>query len=190
MINYFRKHLKSHNDLCGKKSEYNRLIAQKSVIPPKPMFVGVEKPYDNREFIIWRIDCTDPVYMQIEANSSMYIVYIDTVKFYINWLKSSLEKYDDMFSCPLKIDMHNDRKYHWSVQSFSHGRSNPVPLAEPVSNVEGLLSFEDGITRTLYLIKNNAPSFPVATFSLENAILLNQYFGLTKDPLTTSEIKG
>lgn len=84
--------------------------------------------------------------------------------------------------------MPKDYKYYWAVRGFSIGQSNPVPLARPISNTNGLLSFDDGITRTLFLLHNNASSFPVASYSIEDAILLNQHFGLTNAPLTTKEI--
>lgn len=169
--------------------EYNRLIRNKKILsPPPPKRVGVERLHGIEEYIIWEIDTSIKTYMKLEARSDIYIIYIDAQKFYLNWLKSSIKGSDSRFSCPLLKDMPHDRKYHDAVKGFSHGKTNPVPLALPDTKEHGLISFTDGITRTLYLLYNQAPSFPVASYEEENAQFLNKYFGLTKAPLTTKDL--
>lgn len=150
--------------------------------------MGVERLHGLEEYIIWEIDTAAKTHMKLEARSNNYIVYIDAQKFYLNWLKSSIKGFDSIFSCPLLKDMPNDRKYSDAVNGFSHGKINPVPLAHPNTGKHGLISFTDGITRTLYLLYNQASSFPVASYSEENAQFLNKHFGLTQKPLTTKDL--
>ena len=79
----------------------------------------------------------------------------------------------------------NDYKYHYAVDGFSQGFSNPVPLASIVcqryieeipiyrkklffkklvrieENTVSYVSFINGITRTIWLLVNDAKCFPV-----------------------------
>ena len=76
----------------------------------------------------------------------------------------------------------HDYKYHWAVDGFSHGRVNPVPLAdisygtatrtsvthkflgfgrsERQEKIQ-YISFTNGITRTIWLLTQGCAAFPV-----------------------------
>uniref|UniRef100_UPI00403D6BB7 plasmid fertility inhibition factor family protein n=1 Tax=Pasteurella multocida TaxID=747 RepID=UPI00403D6BB7 len=63
------------------------------------------------------------------APDSNFVVYVNGLAFYRAWL---CLKVDDYQACPLKQDMPNDRKFHWSEAHFAIGIENPVPLADVV----------------------------------------------------------
>ncbi|WP_448213474.1 plasmid fertility inhibition factor family protein [Colwellia sp. MEBiC06753] len=103
----------------------------------------------------------------------------------------------------------NDRKYPNAVKVFSHGEESPVPLAEVGADIHDevktiyqrkwllfnvkigverqrtpFVSFNDGITRTLWLMVNGAEYFLVKC-DVPSALVLAQYAGVDTDAYIT-----
>jgi hypothetical protein len=68
----------------------------------------------------------------------------------------------------------NYKKLCDAEHGFSLGESNPVPLAE-VGYYKSI-GFTNGITRTMWLIKNGAVCFPVECSSRRSAVALYEKF--------------
>lgn len=69
--------------------------------------------------------------------------------------------------------------------AFAKSTEIPIPLAliyagEPSNRSS--ISFTDGITRTIWLIANQALSFPIFMHGAESANLLNNLVGLADQP--------
>ncbi|MDI9333711.1 MAG: hypothetical protein QM533_04985, partial [Cytophagales bacterium] len=93
----------------------------------------------------------------------------------------------------------NDRKYGWAVDGFRPGLENPVPLAyvsagyDNIGNPESTwlakkpciqrpyITFTDGITRTMWLLVNQAVIFPIQT-RVSNANLIYKLAGVDAYP--------
>lgn len=125
--------------------------------PPEILLIGSGE-------IVWRVPLSGGggVYMIARAPhyGQKFVTHVHTGAFYREWRRQSLLR-PDAQGCPRLERMGEDYKYHHAERGFLQGRSNPVPLAD-VGFMRGL-SFVDGITRTMWLIRNGAQSFPVAT---------------------------
>ncbi|QPB72731.1 hypothetical protein XFHB_13030 (plasmid) [Xylella fastidiosa] len=130
---------------------------------------------------IWRIPVSGQAdrYMSASAGYSgkeTFVVHVDANAFYLAWLRSGSDKH-----CVLRSQMPSDYKYAYAVDGFAEGSSNPVPLAEvgAWNDDRGRthIGFTNGITRSFWLISNDAPSFPVQVYGYESAELLNRTAG-------------
>lgn len=103
-----------------------------------------------------------------------YIVQVNAEVFYRCWLASDA-------NCVPRAAMPDDRKFADAVNGFSHGRINPVPLANACIRLQGTatrIAFNNGITRTFWLLAQHVPAFPVEVYHRDVAELLNQVAGL------------
>lgn len=125
--------------------------------------------------MIFDIQLTDGriVYMrcrdsQLQDHGGDYvIVWVDAVKFLKQWAKSQ------HCDCSLN-DYANRTKLPWAEDGFSRGRDNPVPLSEVGMVVHpacGKIRLVNGITRIVWLIRNQALSFPVLCPAPERPLL-------------------
>lgn len=135
---------------------------------------------------------SDPVFMSIELNdySRDYfgVVIVDSVKFLQLWRSEPNSIHREVANGSPE-SWPSDRKYGLAVTGFSHGRANPVPLADVsygvatrISRIRKLfglrkeilredipfVGFSNGITRTIWLLTQGCPAFPVQC-SLEGA---------------------
>ena len=134
----------------------------------------------NRE-PIWRINTPRrDVFMSLPiwARDDDLVVHVHSLPFHRAWLASGLTFPD---SCPLQADLTKDRKYPLAEDGFAGGELLPVPIADvslwPDLN-GGILRFSDGVTRTLWLIANEAETFPVLCSDRESADTLSKIAGI------------
>jgi len=144
---------------------------------------------------IWEVPIPDrePVYMRLDrsADETSYAVHVDTELFYYYWLLTS--RRTSYHKCPPRQKMPLDRKYDQAVEGFDAGRKSPVPLARPHLHIrEGLVSllFTNGLTRSMWLIANRAPSFPVEVSSLVEAQLFQHILGTNEPPIELQDRSG
>lgn len=127
----------------------------------------------------------DPVFMSMALNdySRDYfgIVIVDSIKFLQLWRSEPNSIHRDIANGS-PATWPGDRKYDLAVKGFSHGRTNPVPLADvsygvamrtsTTRNFLGLrkevlrenvpyIGFSNGITRTIWLLTQGCPAFPI-----------------------------
>lgn len=84
------------------------------------------------------------------------VVWVDAAKFLEQW-----DEHDHR-NCSLD-DYANRTRLPWAEKAFSHGQKFPVPLSRigmVIHPASGKLRL-DGITRLVWLILNQASSFPV-----------------------------
>ncbi|GAA0432264.1 plasmid fertility inhibition factor family protein [Massilia aurea] len=128
------------------------------------------------------------------------VVEVDAVRFLNLWRQPHSSHREIALGDPGTWS--SDYKYRWADDGFSKGAENPVPLAEVncghaehdltevrrrfflfteevVIAPRGLpwLSFTNGITRTIWLLANGAPVFPVEC-SLDHAQELQRLAGV------------
>lgn len=148
---------------------------------------------------IWEvlIPGRESVFMYAESgyiNEKLFVIHVDTEKFYRMWFKdSSPWNLYVTNACPIRSTMYRDYKYGEAIVGFSHGLENPVPLAD-IGSLAHIhrenITFTNGVTRTMWLISNHAPSFPVAVSNEHDARFLNKHFGLTPNPISFVELFG
>ncbi|EMF7039444.1 fertility inhibition factor FiwA [Salmonella enterica] len=114
-----------------------------------------------------------------QADHDRFVVPVNAKAFNRLWLAGGLNSPDRPDGCLLRKDMANDSKYRHAVDGFAAGRESPVPLANvgiergPTPSVR----FNDGVTRTLWLLANNVAAFPVVIAGEDNAKTLAKLAG-------------
>lgn len=177
-------------DYLAKRAELRKLDCARATMPiptpPALVDLGPSKA-------VWEIQVPGQACRFMSAasgsiNDEFFIVNVGTELFYRTWLQSSpsvrVQRWED---CVLRSKMPHDYKYKHAIQGFSGGRENPVPLALCGAFMRGKrthVGFTNGVTRTFWLIANQAVSFPVQVHGHESAELLNSIAGL--DPVPTS----
>lgn len=168
---YFRTWLELH--------ALDKQLAQE----PRPELPNIVR-YDPRHGPIWRLKVPGKadafMCLPIYAGSNYRVVYVHGTAFYRAWLASGVRHYQ---SCHLRRDMPNDRKFKDAVSGFAEGSENPVPIAEVVPwSLDGrlLVRFNDGMTRSFWLLANHVPAFPVLCAGQHEALMLAEAVGLAK----------
>lgn len=160
---------------------WRELIELKRIaeLPRTPVIPEIVLIKDRK--IVWRIALspTRSAFLSEEVPNfgKKFVAYVHGGKFYRQWRRQSLLRPGDFQGCPRVDDMDRDYKYPSAVRGFTHGRANPVPLADIVF-LKGI-GFTNGITRTLWLIRNGAQSFPVATSCEESSLRLARELGVS-----------
>lgn len=139
--------------------------------------------------VIWSVPVAGgtPAYMCADrsnfCNEDRFIVHVKMREFYATWRVVELTKGEEYSHyCPPALGgITEHRKWGTQAESWSAGVKNPVPLADIYYRSDLGISFSNGITRTLWLAHNKAPSFPVEVRGRETAIALHEALG---DPLT------
>lgn len=144
-------------------------------------------------------------------DSKRRIVFVDAHKFLQLWKNEPYDFHADL-SYGNESTWFSDYKYHHADRGFSHGLSNPVPLAHPVcqhyekkiaiwkreflffKKIDCIekskivyVDFIDGITRTIWLLANGASAFPVE-IDKKDAPLLNDNAGIGVKTQSVSEL--
>lgn len=135
-------------------------------------------------------------------NENNAVVEVDAERFFALWRKDGSSHQDVAMGDPSSWP--SDRKYDGAAEGFSHGRKNPVPLAEvsvweketttPIYGEGGLfrrkaqigehtekqpvLGITNGVTRTIWLLSQGAKVFPVKC-DLASAALLERVAGVS-----------
>lgn len=111
-------------------------------------------------------------------NEEQFVVFVCANDFYALWRAVDCLKKKNTTNRPPKLeDIPFDRKWRWQAQCWAHGQSNPVPLAQVSYHPDYGIGFIDGITRTLWLLHNKAPIFPVLVRGQKNALGLFEISG-------------
>lgn len=152
----------------------------------------------NQFEAVWRVSIPDQParFMSVSSGAidqEVFVVHLDAERFYYAWLKASPIIYRRQPSdCICRDRMPNDYKYKWAVDGFSHGQSNPVPLAEAGAHIDynGRLSigFTNGVTRTFWLLANRCPAFPVEVYGEKSARLIHEVAGLGPSPISLADL--
>lgn len=151
------------------------------------------------------------VYMRVDrtnyCNDESAVVEVDAAKFLALW-RSHGSHSDVAHGTPETWPL--DYKYAGAVDGFSHGRENPVPLADvecweqeivvPVFLKRSIfhpkrqigterktipsLGFTNGVTRTIWLLSHGVTVFPVR-LSVKSAEVTQQLVGATGSRWTT-----
>jgi hypothetical protein len=130
----------------GKKFKENKMIEKIGIRYINNHRSYVYKIYLQQSEIFMRIDKT-PYY-----NSERYVIIVDSSEFYRAWTGKTLDQ------CIIN-DEWEQKKYIETIEGFSRGIYDPVPLAQVGYGDE--ISFINGITRTKWLIINGAQCFPL-----------------------------
>lgn len=118
------------------------------------------------------------------ADSDRYVVHVDADAFYLGMLRSTsrLRTSEHGNTCMARHDMPHDYKFHHAVRGFEASVRSPVPLAQPAVSLDGRgrlrIGFNDGTTRTYWLLASGCRSFPVEVHGHADAQLLAQHAGL------------
>lgn len=170
-----------------------RKAAQSHKSPQEPSLVKVD-PFKA----IWKVSIPndDPRFLSVTPgaiNHEFFIVHLDSEKFYRAWLEASNAVVKSRSSnCICRSQMPYDYKYKRAVRGFSHGVSNPVPLADVgahcESNGDFYIGFVNGVTRTYWLLANYCPAFPVKVHGKESADLLHQIAGVGSGPQSLAQV--
>lgn len=123
-----------------------------------------------------------------------YVVHVDADKLYRAWLNRAAAVDDPRRQdhCVLRADMPRDYKFADAEQGFAHGRSNPVPLAECSAghdaNGRPYVAFNNGVTRSMWLLANKAEAFPVLVRGEAAAQVLHEVAGIGPAPVKVSNL--
>jgi len=130
--------------------------------------------------------------LDVGASGDRHVVMLDAARFYREWIVSSLKAPVGRSSTvSLKRDMPIDYKFHYAEDGFAAGKNNPVPLADAGANAPGWGSriyFNDGVTRTYWLLAHGVASFPIEVSRPEPAIELHQLAGIGEGPIACADL--
>ncbi|ENG9282509.1 fertility inhibition factor FiwA [Salmonella enterica] len=124
-----------------------------------------------------------------QADHDRFVVPVNAKAFNRLWLAGGLNSPERPDGCLLRKDMPSDSKYRHAVEGFAAGRDSPVPLAN-VALERGRtpsVRFNDGVTRTLWLLANNVAAFPVLVAGEDNAKALAKLAGTDGSIMRVSE---
>ncbi len=168
--------------------EYRRAAraAARAAAPAPPRLVR-----RDRGMVTWELAMPTPaptVFMRAEGDPSdvdAFVVHVAGDAFYLAMLRAVrvLRTSAHGRSCMARADMHRDYKFHHAVNGFARTNGNPVPLAEPVIGKDRrgqvvVSDFQNGITRTYWLLANGCPAFPVLVQGEAQAELLATQAGV------------
>lgn len=166
-------------------SAFSEIIPAYRTLPA--VTIGTPRPTvaENKNGrIIWLIPTESkiPAFMTASRtncyNDRQYVVFIISADFYAMWRAVECCKGPNQPQRPPKLaDIPSDRKWPGQDDCWRHGISNPVPLADVSFHPKYGIGFANGITRTLWLLHNKAPSFPVLVHSQESAMQLYAALG-------------
>ena len=149
------------------------------------------------DLIVFYVETRDQgkVYMSARCsennNKNKSVVFVDSQKF-LNLWENDPSKHETQLAHGDIETWKSDYKYSKAEIGFSHGISNPVPLAYPtcqICNKNGVyVAFTNGITRTIWLLAQGSSSFPVEVDS-EEADLLNKHAGIGQEPRPAYKFK-
>jgi hypothetical protein len=117
----------------------------------------------------------------LSQRSDYWLVLVEKRPFLQAWARAHQERH---LAVGDESIWHQDRKFADAEDGFSHGRENPVPLAECGGDYvveKGLpalrLSIDSGITRTIWLMANGVERFPIKVSTAKTAQLIHRGAG-------------
>ncbi|WP_447874846.1 plasmid fertility inhibition factor family protein [Serratia fonticola] len=119
---------------------------------------------------------------RLTKQSDYWIVLVEKRPFLQAWARAHQERH---LAVGDESIWRQDRKFADAEDGFSHGRENPVPLAECGGGYlveDGLpvlwLSIGNGVTRTIWLLANGVERFPVKVSTARTAQLIHRGAGV------------
>lgn len=166
-----------------------------SACPAVPVLKSI-----NHKGITWGITLANDQACQMHStfndiDHEIYVVHVDAQKFYYHWLKSSQflnQPTRREVNCSLIKDMPKDHKFHRAAAGFANSHFNPVPLAfisPSVQQGHDCIAFNNGVTRTIWLLANGAKSFPIEVHKQQMAQHLFGLAGIGEPPLSNQDYK-
>lgn len=148
---------------------------------------------------VWEIEISGgrKCYMSAQGgypDSTDCVVWVDGDRFYEAWRRSSRDAGSrTQFIVGERSELHRDYKFHWAAACFEQSRASPVPLAQVCANPPGSgfesICFTDGITRTIWLLANEAIAFPMQIYGLESALRLHALAGAGDGPIAFVDLE-
>lgn len=132
------------------------------------------------------------VYMQhsLEFDSKGFIIILDTKKFIKIWRKSKNDSRIPNYHIGDEKLWRTDYKFHSAEQGFEDGKKNPVPVTAGIDCIGKFpncnVSFNDGVTRTIWLLANGAEYFPIVVPDMDSAIIFQSNAGKDSCPIYSS----
>lgn len=119
---------------------------------------------------------------KLSERSDYWLVLVEKRPFLQAWARAHQERH---LTIGDETIWRQDSKFSDAEDGFSHGRENPVPLAECGGDYlieEGLpalrLSIGGGMTRTIWLLANGVERFPVKVSTARTAQLIHRGAGV------------
>lgn len=146
---------------------YEFILNNRSPIEPTLIF---EIPIQNKKHTVY---IQLPFYEQ--RYDSGYVLLLDSFRFISAWRNS---KDDGLFPGYHQGDAQiwrKDRKFHYAEHAFSRGKKLPCVITGGIryDKSNGII-FNDGLTRTIWLLANEAEYFPIFSNKLSNALALKE----------------
>lgn len=131
--------------------------------------------------------CANPPHFMRETS---VVVLVQTQKFLELWQNDPFCCFKDL-AFGSESTWRNDYKFERAEKGFAQGIDNPVPLAQvsccmQIEEINPSLGFTNGITRTLWLLANECPVFPVEC-NLPGARQLQELAGMPDTSVLTME---
>lgn len=118
----------------------------------------------------------------LSQRSDYWLVIVEKQPFLQAWARAHQKRHLAVGDEPI---WRQDRKFADAEDGFSYGMENPVPLAECGGGYlveEGLpalwLKFDNGMTRTIWLLANGVERFPVKISTARTAQLIHRGAGV------------
>lgn len=163
-----------------------RKVAARSTPPRAPRLTQ-----RSAGMVVWELAMPSPappVFMRAMDNASEadgYVVHVVADAFYLAMLRAVrvLRTSPYGLTCMARADMPRDHKYHHAVRGFARTEGNAVPLAQPVIEPDRrgravVRDFNNGITRTYWLLATGCEAFPVLVNGEAEARLLADQAGV------------
>ena len=180
-------------EVAQEKAALDRAAAGTTATPAPPRLVALD---DDKA--IWKIaTAAGPRFMSVSSKSNdadRFIVEVSGDKLYRAWLNRPAQSADRGRSdhCLLRNAMASDYKFEGAANGFKPGRENPVPLAECYCETgkdgSPYVRFNNGVTRTFWLLANRAESFPVEARGSASARELHRAAGIRPGPLAVADL--
>ncbi|WP_243351996.1 plasmid fertility inhibition factor family protein [Stenotrophomonas acidaminiphila] len=139
--------------------------------------------------VVWEVaTAAGPRLMYQDSRNNMdqmYFVHVEARRFYLGMLHAGggfLRTTPDGNGCLPRALMHTDYKFEKAAENFAVRERPIVDLAFPspgLNSGELSIDFNDGTTRTYWLLANDCPAFPVRVSGLWRAELLMRHAGIS-----------
>ncbi len=154
--------------------------------------IGESSVYNERCYVYEiKLPNKNSVYMKIVSasdNNNTYPVIINSEKFLKYWKNVPNGFHEDFaLSHGNKKSWQSDYKYHDAEDGFTGGISNPVPIPkiQYLDNITPNCITVSNCTRTIWLLANDADSFPVECEGYDNAKNVYDFIGEKEFELKT-----
>ncbi|RBP59307.1 hypothetical protein DES36_11932 [Alkalibaculum bacchi] len=109
-----------------------------------------------------------------KENCQLAFVKVDTLKKY--WIRNNYDEHSK-YANASEYELRQDYKFKYAEEGFSRGDKDPVPVAEiALLSCATLpcIGFQNGITRTIWLIANGYKVIPFEVANVTSEFLLDE----------------